>query len=228
MTLNFLERDYFRVGSVCLKINVKVEHDHEYPLSRKALKASRLLHPLSSLANGKANCKISSRRMTSCLFISKSEEKSSRWLVLWCVKSWTLGMTHEKTWKSCCRSVLPDYHYVFQLLYLIAFSCELSHLLDTRRTSTDLVSILLCVIYFILFFSATVLINGLATRMATGLLLWSFLVSLLSIPELWLIMVQFWVNMLKFSIFSSTLKFFSPRALSRITRWVKSSLISSG
>jgi hypothetical protein len=43
-----------------------------------------------------------------------------------------------------------------------------------------------------------VLINGLATRMAMGLLLWSLIVSILTIPELWLIMVQFWVSSLRF------------------------------
>lgn len=81
-----------------------------------------------------------------------------------------------------------------QLTYLVAFSCELSRILDTRRTSTDSISIFLCTIYFVLFLSATILINGLATRMAVGLLLWALIVSILTIPELWLIMVQFWVS----------------------------------
>lgn len=88
----------------------------------------------------------------------------------------------------------------FQLLYLIAFSCELSRILDTRRTTSDAVSIFLSTIYFVLFLSATILINGLATRMALGLLLWSFIVSILTIPELWFTMVQFWVS------FKSTIK----------------------
>ncbi|CRK89772.1 CLUMA_CG003453, isoform A [Clunio marinus] len=78
------------------------------------------------------------------------------------------------------------------LTYLIAFSCELSSIIDTRRTTTDFVSIFLCTIYFVLFLSATILINGLATRMAMGLLVWSLIVAVLTIPELWLIMVQFW------------------------------------
>lgn len=52
---------------------------------------------------------------------------------------------------------------------------------------------ILSIIYFILFLSATVLINGLATRLSMGLLIWSIIFSVLTIPELWLIMMQFWV-----------------------------------
>lgn len=143
-----------------------------------------------------------------------------KWRDGWCcgvLRVEHLEWLMRKLEKAVVVAFYPIIITFFQLLYLIAFSCELSHLLDTRRTSTDLVSILLCVIYFILFFSATVLINGLATRMATGLLVWSFLVSLLSIPELWLIMVQFWVNMPKYSIFSSTLNFLFPPG-----HWVES------
>lgn len=78
------------------------------------------------------------------------------------------------------------------LLYLIAFSCELSKILDSRRTSKDYTSIILSIIYFLLFLSATILINGLATRLSMGLILWSIIFSILTIPELWLIMMQFW------------------------------------
>ncbi|CAG9803379.1 unnamed protein product [Chironomus riparius] len=78
------------------------------------------------------------------------------------------------------------------LLYLIAFSCELSKILDTRRAEKEYISVILSIIYFILFLSATVLINGLATRLSMGLLIWSIIFSILTIPELWLIMMQFW------------------------------------
>ncbi|KAG5669252.1 hypothetical protein PVAND_017144 [Polypedilum vanderplanki] len=78
------------------------------------------------------------------------------------------------------------------LTYLIAFSCELSKILDSRRTTNDTTSILLSIIYFVLFLSATILINGLATRLPMGLLIWSVIFSTLTIPELWLIMMQFW------------------------------------
>jgi hypothetical protein len=83
---------------------------------------------------------------------------------------------------------------LLQLLYLIAFSIELSRILDAKRTSSDASSILLSTIYFALFLSATILINGLATQMSMGLLLWSFIVSVLTIPELIIIMMQFWVS----------------------------------
>lgn len=90
--------------------------------------------------------------------------------------------------------IIIKYFFIPQLTYLVAFSCELSRILDSRRTSIDSASILLCIIYFVLFLSATILINGLATRLAMGLLIWSVIVSTLTIPELWLIMVQFWVK----------------------------------
>lgn len=229
MTLNFLERDYFRVGSVCLKINVKVEHDHEYPLSRKALKASRLLHPLSSLANGKANCKISSRRMTSCLFISKSEEKSSRWLVLWCVKSWTLGMTHEKTWKSCCRSVLPDNHYVFSASLsdrlLVRTFAPIGH--QAHKHGSSFNTAVRNLLHFVL------LGDGADKRPGNPHGHWftRLVVHRITSVNSWAMadhgsILGKYAKILEL-LFNS--KFFIPsRALSRITRWVKSSLILSG
>lgn len=82
-----------------------------------------------------------------------------------------------------------------QLLYLIAFSIELSRILDMKRTANnEASSVLLCVVYFALFLSATILINGLATQMSMGLLIWSLIVSVLTVPELIIIMMQFWVS----------------------------------
>lgn len=86
-------------------------------------------------------------------------------------------------------------NFLSQLLYLIAFSIELSRILDTKRSmNNEASSVLLCVIYFALFLSATILINGLATQMSMGLLIWSLIISVLTIPELIIIMMQFWVS----------------------------------
>lgn len=64
-----------------------------------------------------------------------------------------------------------------------------------KRTATnEASSVLLCVVYFALFLSATILINGLATQMSMGLLIWSLIVAVLAVPELIIIVMQFWVS----------------------------------
>ncbi|KAL1403429.1 hypothetical protein pipiens_019363, partial [Culex pipiens pipiens] len=73
------------------------------------------------------------------------------------------------------------------ITYLVAFSCEVSWILEAKGT-LPIPSYLLCAEYFILFISSAILIHGLSTGISWGLLSWSIIIGVLSVPELALVM----------------------------------------
>ncbi|CAD7076806.1 unnamed protein product [Hermetia illucens] len=80
------------------------------------------------------------------------------------------------------------------IVYLGAFSCEVSWLLEAHG-DLPTPSYLLCAGYFIMFVASTILIHGLVTGLPWGLFSWSVIVGILSIPELAFVMImttQFW------------------------------------
>ncbi|XP_052868323.1 uncharacterized protein LOC128274238 [Anopheles cruzii] len=80
------------------------------------------------------------------------------------------------------------------LTYLVAFSCEISWILEARG-DLPIPAYLLCAEFFILFISSAILIHGLSTGISWGLLSWSIIIGVLSIPELALVMymtIQYW------------------------------------
>uniref|UniRef100_A0A2M4BJZ1 Uncharacterized protein n=1 Tax=Anopheles marajoara TaxID=58244 RepID=A0A2M4BJZ1_9DIPT len=80
------------------------------------------------------------------------------------------------------------------LTYLVAFSCEISWILEARG-DLPIPAYLLCAQYFILFISSAILIHGLSTGISWGLLSWSIIIGVLSVPELALVMymtIQYW------------------------------------
>uniref|UniRef100_A0A182JIU6 Uncharacterized protein n=1 Tax=Anopheles atroparvus TaxID=41427 RepID=A0A182JIU6_ANOAO len=80
------------------------------------------------------------------------------------------------------------------LTYLVAFSCEISWILEARG-DLPIPAYLLCAQYFILFISSAILIHGLSTAISWGLLSWSIIIGVLSVPELALVMymtIQYW------------------------------------
>lgn len=80
------------------------------------------------------------------------------------------------------------------ITYLVAFSCEVSWILEAKG-SLPIPSYLLCAEYFILFISSAILIHGLSTGISWGLLSWSIIIGVLSVPELALVMymtIQYW------------------------------------
>ncbi|XP_053697330.1 uncharacterized protein LOC128744379 [Sabethes cyaneus] len=80
------------------------------------------------------------------------------------------------------------------ITYLIAFSCEVSWVLEARG-NLPIPSYLLCAEFFVLFVSSAVLIHGLSTGVSWGLLCWSIIIGILSVPELALVMymtIQYW------------------------------------
>ncbi|XP_065081306.1 uncharacterized protein Rcd6 [Ochlerotatus camptorhynchus] len=80
------------------------------------------------------------------------------------------------------------------MTYLIAFSCEVSWILEGKG-DLPIPSYLLCAQFFILFISSAILIHGLSTGMSWGLLSWSIIIGVLSVPELALVMymtIQYW------------------------------------
>ncbi|XP_058815594.1 asparagine-rich protein [Topomyia yanbarensis] len=80
------------------------------------------------------------------------------------------------------------------ITYLIAFSCEVSWILESKG-NLPIPSYLLCTEFFILFISSAVLIHGLSTGVSWGLLCWSIIIGMLSVPELALVMymtIQYW------------------------------------
>jgi hypothetical protein len=86
---------------------------------------------------------------------------------------------------------------MFQLTYLIAFSCEVSWILEARG-DLPIPAYFLCSIFFVLFIASTILIHGLATGLSWGLFSWSIVIGSLAIPELFLVMymtTQFWVSL---------------------------------
>uniref|UniRef100_A0A1S4J1V9 Uncharacterized protein n=1 Tax=Culex quinquefasciatus TaxID=7176 RepID=A0A1S4J1V9_CULQU len=72
------------------------------------------------------------------------------------------------------------------ITYLVAFSCEVSWILEAKGT-LPIPSYLLCAEYFILFISSAILIHGLSTGISWGLLSWSIIIGVLSVPELALV-----------------------------------------
>ncbi|XP_021701183.1 uncharacterized protein LOC5571683 [Aedes aegypti] len=80
------------------------------------------------------------------------------------------------------------------ITYLIAFSCEVSWILEANG-KLPLPSFLLCAEFFVLFISSAILIHGLSTGVSWGLLSWSIIIGVLSVPELALVMymtIQHW------------------------------------
>uniref|UniRef100_A0A336N263 CSON009065 protein n=1 Tax=Culicoides sonorensis TaxID=179676 RepID=A0A336N263_CULSO len=70
--------------------------------------------------------------------------------------------------------------------YLAAFSIEISWILEARG-NLPTPSYLLCAGFFVLFIASTILIHGLATNLPWGLLSWSTIIAVISIPELYLV-----------------------------------------
>ncbi|XP_055858649.1 uncharacterized protein LOC129921045 [Episyrphus balteatus] len=73
--------------------------------------------------------------------------------------------------------------------YLAAFSCEVSWILEARGELPNSAYVL-CTQYFIVFVATTILIHGLVTGLSWGLFAWSVIIGILSIPELFFVMVM--------------------------------------
>lgn len=73
--------------------------------------------------------------------------------------------------------------------YLAAFSCEVSWILEARGDLPNSAYVL-CTQYFIVFVATTILIHGLVTGLPWGLFAWSVIIGILSIPELFFVMVM--------------------------------------
>ncbi|XP_075164870.1 reduction in Cnn dots 6 isoform X1 [Haematobia irritans] len=75
------------------------------------------------------------------------------------------------------------------IVYLGAFSCEVSWILEARG-DLPYAAYVLCTQYFIVFVATTILIHGLVTGLPWGLFAWSIVIGILSIPELIYVMIM--------------------------------------
>ncbi|XP_005176507.1 uncharacterized protein LOC101898701 isoform X1 [Musca domestica] len=75
------------------------------------------------------------------------------------------------------------------IVYLGAFSCEVSWILEARG-DLPYAAYVLCTQYFIVFVATTILIHGLVTGLPWGLFAWSVIIGILSIPELIFVMIM--------------------------------------
>ncbi|XP_037947458.1 uncharacterized protein LOC119679273 isoform X2 [Teleopsis dalmanni] len=75
------------------------------------------------------------------------------------------------------------------IVYLGAFSCEVSWILEARG-DLPISAYILCTQFFIVFVATTILIHGLVTGLPWGLFAWSVIIGLLSIPELIFVMIM--------------------------------------
>lgn len=103
-------------------------------------------------------------------------------------------------------------HHFFQIVYLGAFSCEVSWILEARG-DLPYAAYVLCTQYFIVFVATTILIHGLVTGLPWGLFAWSVIIGILSIPELIFVMImttQHWVNWFNTKIYcNNSWKYFN-------------------
>ncbi|KAH8396766.1 hypothetical protein KR215_003928 [Drosophila sulfurigaster] len=75
------------------------------------------------------------------------------------------------------------------IVYLGAFSCEVSWLLEAHG-ELPIAAYTLCTLYFVMFVATTILIHGLVSGLCWPLFAWSVVIGLLSIPELVLVMLM--------------------------------------
>ncbi|XP_064547017.1 uncharacterized protein Rcd6 isoform X2 [Drosophila montana] len=75
------------------------------------------------------------------------------------------------------------------IVYLGAFSCEVSWLLEAHG-ELPIAAYALCSLYFVMFVATTILIHGLVSGLCWPLFAWSAAIGLLSIPELVLVMLM--------------------------------------
>ncbi|XP_001987560.2 uncharacterized protein LOC6560495 isoform X2 [Drosophila grimshawi] len=75
------------------------------------------------------------------------------------------------------------------IVYLGAFSCEVSWLLEAHG-ELPIAAYTLCTLYFVMFVASTILIHGLVSGLCWPLFAWSAVIGLLSIPELVLVMLM--------------------------------------
>lgn len=75
------------------------------------------------------------------------------------------------------------------IVYLGAFSCEVSWLLEAHG-ELPFAAYTLCTLYFVMFVATTILIHGLVSGLCWPLFAWSAVIGLLSIPELVLVMLM--------------------------------------
>ncbi|KAI9582478.1 uncharacterized protein LOC119636921 [Glossina fuscipes] len=75
------------------------------------------------------------------------------------------------------------------IVYLGAFSCEVSWILEARG-DLPYSAYILCTQYFVVFVATTILIHGLVTGLPFGLFAWSVVIGVLSIPELIFVMIM--------------------------------------
>ncbi|KRF78564.1 uncharacterized protein Dvir_GJ18850, isoform D [Drosophila virilis] len=75
------------------------------------------------------------------------------------------------------------------IVYLGAFSCEVSWLLEAHG-ELPIAAYALCSLYFVMFVATTILIHGLVSGLCWPLFAWSGAIGLLSIPELVLVMLM--------------------------------------
>jgi len=83
-----------------------------------------------------------------------------------------------------------------QIVYLGAFSCEVSWILEAHG-ELPFAAYTLCSLYFVMFVATTILIHGLVSGLCWPLFAWSGIIGLLSIPELVFVMImttQHWVS----------------------------------
>lgn len=83
-----------------------------------------------------------------------------------------------------------------QIVYLGAFSCEVSWILEAHG-ELPFAAYTLCTLFFVMFVATTILIHGLVSGLCWPLFAWSGVIGLLSIPELVLVMLmttQHWVS----------------------------------
>ena len=86
--------------------------------------------------------------------------------------------------------------HLSQIVYLGAFSCEVSWLLEAHG-ELPIAAYTRCTLYFVMFVATTILIHGLVSGLCWPLFAWSVVIGLLSIPELVLVMLmttQHWVS----------------------------------
>ncbi|KAM7341869.1 reduction in Cnn dots 6 isoform 2-T3 [Cochliomyia hominivorax] len=75
------------------------------------------------------------------------------------------------------------------IVYLGAFSCEVSWILEAKG-DLPYSAYILCTQYFVVFVATTILIHGLVTGLQWGLFAWSVVIGVLSIPELIFVMIM--------------------------------------
>ncbi|XP_037817777.1 uncharacterized protein LOC119607750 isoform X1 [Lucilia sericata] len=75
------------------------------------------------------------------------------------------------------------------IVYLGAFSCEVSWILEAKG-DLPYSAYILCTQYFVVFVATTILIHGLVTGLSWGLFAWSVVIGILSIPELIFVMIM--------------------------------------